>query len=254
MFFEEQLNFEHKEKINFSTFNVVGIDFDYSFYESMQPRIFSRWKYHLIFAWTFIFILSSYYPIFFLFIFMEIICEKFAVIWFLNTFESHHSFDYYNLYLHKSTEGDTRISTYVFLCYDSLGYVIYGVSYIGENICSEIYEYDNDLGFYDKLKVYNYKKILNKLKINRKFKFKKKKNLKKIKLKYLYSNNDLLSFYDKSIVNINKLNLNKLYRFSNNFNSNKKQYNKKYNNYYILFNLDRCFSFFDSIYDKKFKN
>lgn len=134
----------------------------------------------------------------------------------------------YNMDQHDSQldGGDIRIDPFVFLCYNNLGYIIYGISNIGELICTEVYDYNNYIGLQNKILIYSYNDLSDKplLNIN----------------KFKYVDNDILNLKNKNNINLNSININELFDLISNININKYDFN-----YYIFNNSDRCYSYFD---------
>jgi len=162
MFFDEDTN-KHdvsKSKENFGFFTPNNTDYNMSLYEAIYERIYSRWKYHYIIASSLLFLLSCNFPIFFAILFLDIIIQWSMLRYGVDNFIAQDS--EYNMDQHDSQVegGDIRIDPFVFLCYDSLGYIIYGLSNIGELICSEVYDYNNYIGLQDKILIYSNKILL----------------------------------------------------------------------------------------------
>jgi hypothetical protein len=112
------------------------------------------------------------------------------------------------------------------LCYDSLGYIIYGLSNIGELVCSEVYDYNNYVGLQNKILIYSNKLLLDKTLLN----------IDNIK----YVDNDILNLKNKNNINLNRINISELSCIISDINL------KKYDfNYYIFNNSDCCYSYFD---------
>lgn len=228
MFFDEDIN-KHdlsQSKENFGFFTPNNTDYNMSLYEAIYERIYSRWKFHYILAFSLLFILSCNYPIFFSILFLDVIIQWSMLRYGVDNFIAQDS--EYNMDQHDSQVegGDIRLDPFVFLCYDSLGYVIYGLSSVGELICSEIYEYENYLGLQDKLIICSNNILEEDDLFN--------------KNKYIYDNNDLLSFKFRNNIDLSKINTNQL------FNVIYKINNIKYDfNYYFFSNNDHSYGYFD---------
>lgn len=157
----------------------------------------------------------------------------------------------YNMDQHDSQVegGDSRIDPFVFLSYDSLGFIIYGVSNIGELICSEIYDYNNYIGLQNKILIYPSNTLLDNSLLDN-------VSLDNVSLdissdtsldtsldttlldKYL--DRDILNFKNKNNINSSAIVLNQLDNTITNINT------KKYDfNYYIFSNSDLSYSYFD---------
>jgi hypothetical protein len=134
----------------------------------------------------------------------------------------------YNMDQHDSQVegGDIRIDPFVFLCYDGLGYIIYGLSNIGELICSEVYDYNNYIGLQNKILIYSNNILLDKTLLNI-------NNTK-------YIDNDILNLKNKNNINLNRIDIGKLSGIIFDINIRKYDFN-----YYIFSNSDCCYSNFD---------
>src|ERR1700761_2091423 len=97
--------------------------------------------------------------------------------------------------------GDNRLDPYVFLYYNSLGYIIYGISDIGTSICYDIYKYNNYLGLQDQLKIYSKNKPKRPIKYFKKYKNIEIKGFKK----------GILYLKDKENIKFKDVNINNLY-------------------------------------------
>ena len=67
----------------------------------------------------------------------------------------------YTLYVSQIRGGDARLNIYVFVTYDRLGYVIYGLSEIGVDYCDDLFEYNHLLGLNDYIKTYTFSQNLD---------------------------------------------------------------------------------------------
>lgn len=255
MFFDDELepNKKEYEKPEYSgSFDTNEFDHNRSHFEVEEHRIYSRWKYHFLLSLGFIFILSLYYPLFFILI----ICDAYRLYCYFLYLDSLLSEDAdYDPSWHAAQEegGNSYINIYVFLCYDCLGYLPFGLSSADDFICSEVYEYKNSMGLADKLKIYKKIKLPKNIKLYKSKLHKIKRNKKK---KLSFNDDDILNFRYKYNIDISRLNFNKL-SFINHINNlnlrKKRKKRKKHINYYLLLNLDRRFTFSNFIRDKKLK-
>lgn len=222
MFFEEENNsVENFKKENlFGGFTPHNFDINVTFFDALFAKIYSRWKLHFIIFLSLQIIISNYYPIFFMFLCLDILIQYCWILSFSEflTQEKHYDYD---VYISQLKGGDSRLNIYVFVYYDFLGYVIYGFNNVGRNICNEIYKYKNYLGLQKKIskkKLYNLNKKFNKLY--------KSKNIIKVNKK------KILNYINKDNINIKKIkkiiSINLYYN-----NLNKKNNNKFYLHYYI---------------------
>lgn len=136
----------------------------------------------------------------------------------------------YKLYLSQIKGGDARLNIYVFVYYDRLGYVIYGLSDIGLDYCDDLFEYNDLLGLNDHMNSYftklSHSKKINLSGINTKL---YDGNLINISDKYfyIYRNTDIVTI---SNINADIIQLLKKHNFLN----------KSYNIiYHYIFNNDR---------------
>lgn len=233
MFFEEEEE-ENNSIENFKKQNLFGgftphnFDINVTFFDALFTKIYSRWKLHFIIFLSLEIIISNSYPIFFMFIFLDILIQYCWILSFSEflTQEKHYDYD---VYISQLKGGDSRLNIYVFVYYDFLGYVIYGFNEVGRNICNEIFKYKNYLGLQNKIKIkkiYNLDKNLNRL------------DLPKNKIKY--SKDNIFNFKNKNLIITKKtknlINLNLL----NNVLLNK---NNKNLNFYYFFNKDISYNF-----------
>ena len=230
MFFEEDNNsIENFKKENlFGGFTSHNFDINVTFFDALFAKIYSRWKLHFIVFLSLQLIISNYYPIFFMFLCLDILIQYCWILSFSEflTQEKHYDYD---VYISQLKGGDSRLNIYVFVYYDFLGYVIYGFNEVGKNICNEIYKHKNYLGLQNKIKnkkIYNLNKYKFKLYISKKFIKINKKNL--------------LNLKDKSKIKLNKLKNIIYLNYKYNLNINKKNKNI---NLYFYFNKDISYNF-----------
>ena len=163
MFFDEKLNeFENSEisEDKFGIFTPDNFDYNMSFYEVMYDEIYLRWKYHFLFIISLEIIISIYYPILFALLFVDLIIQYS----FLRCYEEYlFQESYFNIEINQIDNSDNNIDVYIFLFYDNLGYIIYGINEVSYYICNEIYDYNNYLGIQNKLFKYILDNELKKL-------------------------------------------------------------------------------------------
>jgi len=229
MFFEEEnISVEDFKKHNlFGGFTPHNFDINVTFFDALFAKIYSRWKLHFLIFLSLQIILSNYYPIFFMFLCLDVLIQYCWILSFSEFLTQENHYDY-DSYISQLKGGDSRLNIYVFVYYDFLGYVIYGFNEVGKNICSEIYRYKNYLGMHNK--------------INRKIKYNqdKKFNLLKSKNNIKFSKNYLLNYKNKNeIISKRIKNLINLNFCSNKLLNN----NNKYLNIYYYFNKDLSYNF-----------
>lgn len=213
-------------------FTPHNLDVNWTFFNVFNERSYSRWRFHYILVFVLLTLISTYYPIIFMIAFWDLMIfigsGTSDVEWMTEDY-----FHDYTLYVSQIKGGDDRLNIYVFVYYDRLGYVIYGLSDIGEDYCEDLFEYNDFLGLSNNIQNKCLNIIENK-KIDKKETDKILLNLNDINLMniynkyfYVYRNNDVidLSKYNYLIINLlrNRCYLNK-------------HHNLKYN--YIL-NYDR---------------
>ena len=143
----------------------------------------------------------------------------------------------YTLYLSQIRGGDARLNLYVFVYYDRLGYVVYGLSEIGEDYCDNLFNYDHLLGLNDDIQRFTQRSNID-LSESLDFSGSVNKNYS-----YLLNNSSKSNYYYR-ISNISQLNL---------YNNNIKKLLNCYEdlnlsnhlNYYYKFNGDRSFSWIE---------
>ena len=237
MFFDDQQDdqFKTNEAIRASgNFSPHNTDVNWTFFNVFYERTYSRWRFHFFIFFSFFFLLSKYYPLFFTIIFIDMAIQ---LAWSFSDVEfmTEDYFYDYSLYMSQVRGGDSRLNIYVFAYYDRLGYVIYGLSEIGLDMCCDVFKYNNYLGQFNKIK-----KIKDAYKYNFLYKKRKKKNkyakikiIDKVLINYRYRY--LVPYKNKSI---------KKYIFNNKFiikNIFLRYYpnRNKVINYFYVYNKDR---------------
>ena len=225
MFFEEEDNNKKDAflKKNFGIFSINNLDYNMSFYEVMFDKVYIKWKFHFILIISLLFIFSINNNWIFSLLFLELIIQfSFVKSYDEYLFQSSYYDDVNKLDENNNNNNNNfGLDPFIFLFYDNLGYIIYGVSEVSYLICNEIYSYKNYYGLSSEIIIYN------------------NSNQDNIKKKYIKKNNKYknLILYKKSFnfynINLNDLNLVVLK-------------NKNYNiNYYLLNNIDNSYSYVD---------
>lgn len=227
MFFEEEENRsleDFKKEELYGGYSPHNFDVNITFFDALYEKIYSRWKLHFFIFFSLQIIISNSYPIFFMFLYLDILMQY---CWLLNvseyiTQESHCD---YGLLVSQKKGGDLRLNISVFVYYDALGYVSYGFNNVSHNICNEIYLYKNYMGLQSKIYLKKYKYNHNYI---------KNKDLKISK----YDNQLILNYKNKFNINYKKrLKLRKLVGL--NFYSNRLRKNYDRNlNFYLYHNED----------------
>lgn len=202
-------------------FTPHNLDVNWTFFNVFNERSYSRWRFHFILVVSFLTILSLNYPIIFLIVFLDL------SVWFGSSVSDTEwmTEDYfydYTLYLSQMKGGDARLNIYVFVTYDRLGYVIYGLAEISEDYCEDLYEYDNFFGLNDDLEIKNFPINLESLNLDTSLVLSKNVNLllnNNNKYYYYYRSNDLTSLisynnYISSLLEENN-SINYYYEFNN---------------------------------------
>ena len=144
---------------NYSPHN---LDINWTFFNVFNERSYSRWRFHFILMSGFLTLISLNYPIIFIIVFFDL------SVWFGSSVSdcewmTEDYFYDYTLYISQLRGGDARLNIYVFVTYDRLGYVIYGLSEIGVDYCDDLYEYGHLFGLNDDINMYtsNFKELAN---------------------------------------------------------------------------------------------
>ena len=211
---------------NYSPHN---LDINWTFFNVFNERSYSRWRFHFILVSSLLTLISLYYPIFFIIVFLDL------SVWFGSSVSdcewmTEDYFYDYTLYLSQMRGGDARLNIYVFVTYDRLGYVIYGLSEIGVDYCDNLFEYNNLFGLNDNINKY----IID---LNDQSPYVKSSLLLLTNKDNLLNNINRYNYYYK------KSNLLSLDYYSNNINSLLNDDNSI--NYYYYFNEDRSLSWIE---------
>jgi len=137
---------------NYSPHN---LDINWTFFNVFNERSYSRWRFHFFLVSSVLTLISLYYPIIFIIVFFDL------SVWFGSSVSdcewmTEDYFYDYTLYVSQIRGGDARLNIYVFVTYDRLGYVIYGLSEIGVDYCDDLFEYNYLLGLNDYIKTYTF--------------------------------------------------------------------------------------------------
>ena len=164
MFFDDESlneNMHRSEALEYKgSFSPHNMDINWTYFDIFFEKTYSKWRFHFFIVFSLLIIISKFYPIIFIIIFLDSIIQ---VCWQLSDFEliTDNQFYDYSAYISQLKGGDSRLNIFVFVYYDQLGYIIYGLSDIGINYCSEIFKYNNYLGLHNKIKGYT---VIKKLK------------------------------------------------------------------------------------------